>query len=263
MSAPRYSSSNYDNAATRYEELANKYTGLNGLQKATENASMSAKSASEAAGASATNQALNAGYSRAKAAMKGANASANAFNSNFDQSYQRAAGMNSARLSAQQNLLNGEQHKDDQKYGAKGNQYSAGMGMANGAMQTAGAVAGAMMVSDEDAKDFTVEAGAGGNPDNRLLEDMAKLSALDFTYKPEVQAEHSGSNGVDAAEHIGVSAQELAANPVTEGCVTEDGDGNKVLDTRHLTAANTAVLAEMSRRILEIEKKIEELEARG
>lgn len=261
MSAPRYTSSNYDNAATRYEELANKYTGLNGLQKATENASMSAKSASEAAGAAATNQALNAGYSRAKAAMKGANAAANAFNSNFDQSYQRAAGMNSARLSAQQNLLNGEQHKDDQKYGSESNAYSAGMGAAQGAVQTAGTVA--MMMSDEDAKDFTVEAGAGGNPDNRLLEDMAKLSALDFTYKPEVQAEHSGSNGVDGAEHIGVSAQELAANPVTEGCVTEDGDGNKVLDTRHLTAANTAVLGEMSRRILELEKKIEEMEARG
>lgn len=261
MSAPRYTSSNYDNAATRYEELANKYTGLNGLQKATENASMSAKSASEAAGAAATNQALNAGYSRAKAAMKGANAAANAFNSNFDQSYQRAAGMNSARLSAQQNLLNGEQHKDDQKYGAKSNEYSAGMGAAQGAIQTAGTVA--MMMSDEDAKNFSVEAGAGGNPDNRLLEDMAKLSALDFTYKPEVQAEHSGSNGVDGAEHIGVSAQELAANPVTEGCVTEDEEGNKVLDTRHLTAANTAVLGEMSRRILELEKKIEELEARG
>lgn len=261
MSAPKYTSSNYDNAATRYEELANKYTGLNGLQKATENASMSAKSASEAAGAAATNQALNAGYSRAKAAMKGANAAANAFNSNFDQSYQRAAGMNSSRLSAQQNLLNGEQHKDDQKYGAKSNAYSAGMGAAQGAIQTAGTVA--MMMSDEDAKNFTVEAGAGGNPDNRLLEDMAKLSALDFTYKPEVQAEHSGSNGVDAAEHIGVSAQELAANPVTEGCVTEDEDGNKVLDTRHLTAANTAVLGEMSRHILELEKKIEELEARG
>jgi len=261
MSAPRYTSSNYDNAATRYEELANKYTGLNGLQKATENASLSAKSASEAAGAAATNQALNAGYSRAKAAMKGANAAANAFNNNFDQSYQRAAGMNSARLSAQQNLLNGEQHKDDQKYGAKSNAYSSAMGAAQGAIQTAGTVA--MMMSDEDAKNFTVEAGAGGNPDNRLLEDMAKLSALDFTYKPEVQAEHSGSNGVDAAEHIGVSAQELAANPVTEGCVTEDGDGNKVLDTRHLTAANTAVLGEMSRRILELEKKIEEMEARG
>lgn len=261
MSAPKYTSSNYDNAATRYEELANKYTGLNGLQKATENASMSAKSASEAAGAAATNQALNAGYSRAKAAMKGANAAANAFNNNFDQSYQRAAGMNSARLSAQQNLLNGEQHKDDQKYGAKSNAYSAGMGAAQGAVQTAGTVA--MMMSDEDAKDFTVEAGAGENPDNRLLEDMAKLSALDFTYKPKVQAEHSGSNGVDAAEHIGVSAQELEANPVTEGCVTEDEDGNKVLDTRHLTAANTAVLGEMARHILELEKKIEGLEARG
>lgn len=261
MSAPRYSSSNYDSAATKYEELANKYTGLNGLQKATENASMSAKSASEAAGASATNQALNAGYSRAKAAMKGANASANAFNSNFDQSYQRASGMNSARLSAQQNLLNGEQHKDDQKYGSESNRYSSAMGAAQAGVQTAATVA--MMMSDEDAKDFAVEAGAGGNPDNRLLEDMAKLSALDFTYKPEVQAEHSGSNGVDAAEHIGVSAQELAANPVTEGCVTEDGDGNKVLDTRHLTAANTAVLGEMSRRILELEKKIEEMEARG
>ena len=261
MSAPKYTSSNYDNAATRYEELANKYTGLNGLQKATENASMSAKSASEAAGASATNQALNAGYSRAKAAMKGANAAANAFNSNFNQSYQNAAGMNAARLSAQQNLLNGEQHKDDQKYGAKSNAYSAGMGAAQGAVQTAGTVA--MMMSDEDAKNFTVEAGAGGNPDNRLLEDMAKLSALDFTYKPEVQAEHSGIDGVDAAEHIGVSAQELAANPVTEGCVTEDEDGNKVLDTRHLTAANTAVLGEMARHILELEKKIEEMEARG
>lgn len=264
MSAPKYKSSSYDAAADKYNQLASQYTGEKGLQNASTQASMAAKSASEAAGASATNQALNAGYSRAKAAMKGANASANTFNNQYANSYQNAAAMNNARLSAQQNLMSGSQHKDDQSYNANAAGFSAAMGMASGLANTA---ASAMLASDETEKDFEKVATASGtaadrmdDAGRRIIENMAKISALDFTYKKEVQEEKGGEDGIDGKEHIGVSAQELEENPVTKGAVSEDEDGNKVIDTKHLTAANTAVIGELSRKIIELEEKVKELE---
>jgi hypothetical protein len=276
MSAPKYKSSSYDAAADKYNQLASQYTGEKGLQNASTQASMAAKSASEAAGASATNQALNAGYSRAKAAMKGANASANTFNNQYANSYQNAAAMNNARLSAQQNLMSGSQHKDDQSYNANAAGFSAAMGLASGLANTA---ASAMLTSDETEKDFEKVATANGNESEgrasdasgtaadrmddagrRIIENMAKISALDFTYKKEVQEEKDGEDGIDGKEHIGVSAQELEENPVTKGAVSEDEDGNKVIDTKHLTAANTAVIGEFSRKIIELEEKVKELE---
>lgn len=108
--------------------------------------------------------------------------------------------------------------------------------------------------SDEELKNIY-----GGNITDNIIENMAKISAIDFNYKPEAVEQYNGANGVDNKEHIGVIAQELQSNPITEGTVSEDENGNLQVDTRHLAFADTAAIGELSRRVLALEKEIEML----
>ncbi len=103
----------------------------------------------------------------------------------------------------------------------------------------------------------------GDSISDRIIEDFAKISAIDFKYKPEAQEEYKGENGVDDKEHTGVIAQELAGTESTESTVSPDENGNLAVDTRHLTMANTAAIAELSRRVLTLETAIKELMGKG
>jgi hypothetical protein len=60
--------------------------------------------------------------------------------------------------------------------------------------------------------------------------------------------------GIDDDIHLGIKAQDLEKSPVTESIVSEDVNGNKVIDTKELTAANTAVISEICKRLEVIEK---------
>jgi len=82
---------------------------------------------------------------------------------------------------------------------------------------------------------------------DEMIENFAKIRTLDFNYKGDDQ------------EHIGVSAQNLETNPITEGAVVTMDDGTKAVDTRHLTTANTAVLSEVCKKLVEIQKQLEEI----
>ena len=88
-----------------------------------------------------------------------------------------------------------------------------------------------------------------------MIQNFAKIKTLDFHYKPEI-AEAIG----DDKQHVGVSAQNLEENPITEGCVEELDDGKKIVDTRHLTAANTAVLSEVCKTLMDITDRLKRLE---
>ena len=107
--------------------------------------------------------------------------------------------------------------------------------------------------------DYNLKEIYGDAVTDKIIENFAKISAIDFTYKPEAQEQYQGDKGVDGNEHIGVIAQELEKNPVTEGTVTEDQNGNKVVDTRHLAFADTAAIAELSRRVLALEAVVKEM----
>lgn len=140
MSAPRYSSSNYDSAAEKYERLAQKYTGENAYRYsdvASRQADSQAKATSESAGASAQNLARNAGYSRARAAREGAAARAAAYKNQYANSYQNAYSninnANASELQAQGALLNGAMLKDSNNYQSESNRYGAAMGAVGGA----------------------------------------------------------------------------------------------------------------------------------
>ena len=103
----------------------------------------------------------------------------------------------------------------------------------------------------------------GESISDRIIEDFAKIAAIDFKYKPEAQKEYAGEHGVDDKEHTGVIAQELADTKSTESTVSPDENGNLSVDTQQLTMANTAAIAELSRRILTLETAIKEIMGKG
>ena len=94
----------------------------------------------------------------------------------------------------------------------------------------------------------------GDNED--AIKAFAKINAIEFTYNDKAKELPNGeSNGVDDDKHFGVKAQELAENPLTESAVKKDPLSEYLeIDTKELTMANTAIISEICKRILIIEK---------
>ena len=111
--------------------------------------------------------------------------------------------------------------------------------------------------SDERLKEIY-----GDSISDRILEDFAKIAAIDFTYNSNARELYGNTNGVDDKEHTGVKAQDLESQESTKSVVEEDENGYKTVDTQQLTMTNTAAISELSRRVLELEEKIKILEAK-
>ena len=93
----------------------------------------------------------------------------------------------------------------------------------------------------------------GDNPD--AIEAFARLDSIKFTYNDKAKEIHPNEeNGVDNDQHYGIKAQDLEKNPYTTAVVSEDPNGYKQIDPAELTSANTAVIAEICKRLLIIEK---------
>ena len=94
----------------------------------------------------------------------------------------------------------------------------------------------------------------GDNED--AIKAFAKINAIEFTYNDKAKELPNGeSNGVDDDKHFGVKAQELAENPLTESAVKKDPLSEYLeVDTKELTMANTAIISEICKRILILEK---------
>ena len=93
----------------------------------------------------------------------------------------------------------------------------------------------------------------GDNED--AIRAFSKLKSIQFTYTDEAKKIHPGEeNGVDNDLHYGIKAQDLEKNPFTAAVVSKDPEGYKQIDPSELTAANTAVIAEICKRLLIIEK---------
>ena len=93
-----------------------------------------------------------------------------------------------------------------------------------------------------------------GNDD--IVDAFSKLNAYEFKYTPEALDLYEGTKGVDEGTNIGVMAQELEANPVTQNTVVEDENGYKNIEVGKLAAADTAVLSDVCKRLLAIEEKL-------
>lgn len=106
------------------------------------------------------------------------------------------------------------------------------------------------VVSDERLKDIFGE--------ETPIDCFAKIHSYEFKYTPEAQEMMQGQNHVDDKEHLGVMAQELLINPATSACVIKDEDGFLKVDTAQLTMANTATIAELSRKVQKLEEMLGE-----
>lgn len=95
--------------------------------------------------------------------------------------------------------------------------------------------------------------------DDSIIDNFSRISAIDFKYNGEAQKKYCGSCGVDNKEHVGVIAQELEENPATKGTVETNEEGNKVVNTAQLTMADTAAIAELSRRVLALEEAVKNI----
>ena len=119
----------------------------------------------------------------------------------------------------------------------------------------------------EATKETTEEVAEGDKiiSDCRLKElfgtdDIVKLfshiNSYEFKYTPKALRLYNGTKGVDEGTNIGVMAQELEENPVTENTVIDDENGYKNIETNKLAAADTAVLADVCKRLIAIEEKL-------
>lgn len=99
----------------------------------------------------------------------------------------------------------------------------------------------------------------GEDIDDKIIDNFAKISAISFKYNDKAKSKYGEERAVDDSNHIGVIAQELEKNPITEGTVKANENGDLEVDTRHLTFADTAAIAELSRRVLALEEVVKEI----
>lgn len=88
---------------------------------------------------------------------------------------------------------------------------------------------------------------------NKNISDALKnIDTFLYKYKKGAQDAY----GVDDKKHVGIIAQQLEENPVTKSAVETMDDGHKEVNINELTMQNTAMLADVVRRIEKLENKI-------
>lgn len=110
-----------------------------------------------------------------------------------------------------------------------------------------------MQCSDERLKELF-------NNNEDIVELFSRINAYKFQYKPEALELYNGTKGVDEGTNYGVMAQELEQSPITENVVSEDENGYKNIEVGKLTAVDSAVLSDVCKRLLEVEKRLDALE---
>lgn len=103
--------------------------------------------------------------------------------------------------------------------------------------------------SDEHMKDLA------GRLD--LTDQFANINSYLYKYKPEAQEVYQGEAHVDGKPHVGILAQELEQNPITESTVKENPNtGYKEVDSAQLCLTLAAVVSDMAKEIKELKQKI-------
>ena len=86
-----------------------------------------------------------------------------------------------------------------------------------------------------------------------ISEIFSDIDGYLYKYNQMAQGLYGKEKGVDNQEHVGVMAQELAENPVTKSAVLEDENGFLEVDTKELVMTLTAVVADLSKRVEDLE----------
>jgi hypothetical protein len=94
----------------------------------------------------------------------------------------------------------------------------------------------------------------GDNED--AIKAFSKIDSIKFEYNDKAKELYpEGEKNVDSDPHYGVKAQDLQKNPYTASTVQEDPDtGYLNVNTQELTMANSAVISDICKRLLAIEK---------
>ena len=131
--AAQYESSNYDNAAKKYDELRKKYSGEAGYNLASKQATQMASQAGQVANVNANSAARAAGMNKAQAASTGANAGANASLNAYGSAHSAALSNNQNAVNNAAQTMGYEAQKDQNKWQSKQNEYNAWLGGIGGA----------------------------------------------------------------------------------------------------------------------------------
>ena len=124
-----------------------------------------------------------------------------------------------------------------QKITAQSQKYTADQVAKGAAIGAAGTLVGGLL-SDKRAKKNIAKVG--------LADELGKgVHGVTFEYRPEA--------GEDDMPHFGLLADEL--EKVIPGVVKRGPSGYKQVDAGHMTMANTAILSELAKRIMELEKE--------
>lgn len=115
-------------------------------------------------------------------------------------------------------------------------------------------------VKDEQVSDEQLKNKSVFNDD--IIDLFSKINAYDFAYTDKAKDLYLGNKGVDNDEHVGVMAQELQQNPITDSTVAKDENGYLSIDTKELTMADTAVLSDVCKRLLQVEERLNKMEAK-
>lgn len=250
MGSVRYDSSNYDAAKAKYDELVKKYEGTAGLKIAQAQGSNIAETAGKSAASSSTAAARSAGMNKAQSALAGMGASSKAASDNYATGVQTALGKQQNELSNSLNAAGQAADIDKAKYEGKIKNKSANAGLIGTGLGAAATVIGSAIASDETLKTIYPDMG------DDILDAFRKIRSIEFNYTPEAQEEAKTEMlpGVDNEEHAGVSAQDVEA--VIPEAVVENENGHKLVDTKEMTMANTAAIAELARKVKELEEKL-------
>ena len=253
MSSVKYDSSNYDAAKEKYEQLERKYAGKSGIDIGRAQGSNIAETAGKSAVQSATAGARSAGMNKAQAALAGMGAGSKAASDNYGAGTQMALNKQQNELSNSLSMVDKANQVDQKKYEGKVNQETANMGAISGGLRAAATVIGpaiAAMASDETLKNLYPDMGED------ILNAFRKIRSCEFTYTPEAieKTKVEILPGVDEDTHMGVSAQDVEA--VLPEAVVDNGSGHKLVDTKEMTMANTAAIAELARQLKELKEKI-------
>lgn len=106
--------------------------------------------------------------------------------------------------------------------------------------------------SDERLKDIEAK-------DLDPIDCFAQIDSYLYRYKPGVVDAYNGQekgSPVNDEQNFGVMAQDLQANPLTRAAVEEDNNGYLMLDGGRLSSINTAMIAELCKKVKELEEYI-------
>lgn len=224
--------------------LINQYTGNNGYNNAINQGLRGAAVTAGAAGQQSQQAARNAGMTKGRAANMGATNAANAYSNNFNSQQGMAANMGNQSINATANLANQYGNQADRALNEQNSRF-------NRANQTFGNIMGAVgnigsglvgLLSDENMKNIDDKI-------NHISDLVTNIEPYLYDYKDPSYP------GADDKEHIGPMAQDLEKNPVTKDAVNEDENGIKHVDTNRLTLSNTALIADLAKRLADIEEK--------